>query len=964
MQILLYNELDPGSINGFAKWRSFMEADDLKSADVKKIGDNLYRARLNRSDRLLLSFYRHGGERYALVLEYLKNHDYAGSRFLRHGVTVDEDKIPPLEEAPEDLPTLAYVNAEHGRFNLLDKVISFDENQQAVFALQPPLVIIGSAGSGKTALTLEKLKACRGDVLYVTLSPYLVKNSRDLYYAHQYENPHQQVDFLSFEEFLESIQAPNGKPVSFRDFADWFGRLPRLAIKDAHKLFEEFHGVLTGPSVEAAYLQREEYLNLGVRQSIFPAEERPLVYDIFTRYLAFLQEQRLYDSNILSHQYLKKLSPRYDFVVVDEVQDFTNIQLYLILQALRNPSGFVLCGDSNQIVHPNFFSWSKLKSLFFTHGELQADTSLICILHTNYRNSPPVTALANRILLLKNARFGSIDRESNYLVRSNGHVQGEVLFLQDRDTIRRELDAKTRASTRFAVVVMHAEQKSAARRHFNTPLVFSIQEAKGLEYDNIILYNFLSDEERRFREISTGVSHENLQQGLRYARAKDKTDRSLEIYKFYINALYVALTRAVRNLYWIETNPKQRLLDLLDLRDPLDTLNLDSQDSSLEEWRLEAHKLELQGKQEQAERIRHEILQQQTPDWMAYSGSTLDQLHQQALQQGDKKARLALFEYALAYEDHHVLRELLLAGFKPARHPANGLKQLQQKYYLPYMAKNPLILRNQTKHFGVDFRNPFNQTPLMVAAWLGNVPLVEELAGLAANTRLVDNNGFNAFQIALRQASKDEKYARQHLAGIYHHLEPDSLSIQIDGKLQKLDNRHMEFFLLNLMIALFYRVLPMKVVEHGAYSSQDIADAIAHFPPEALPPQRKQRAYISSALARNEMYGHDRHNRKLFYRLKHGHYLFNPTLMLRVEGEWVNIYDLLRLDKLACSPANAHDWRDSHGQESWDHWLDTGRNHIKQQLQQVRGALLNDALALLKTLCEQELRKIQDSHQS
>ena len=369
-----------------------------------------------------------------------------------------------------------------------------------MFDLHPPLVIIGSAGSGKTALTLEKLKACPGDVLYVTLSPYLVKNSRDLYYAHGYENEQQHVDFLSFQEFLESIQVPVGKPVNFRDFAHWFSRLPRTAIKDAHKLFEEFKGVITGPSVDTAYLSRDEYLNLGVKQSIFLEDERAAVYDIFTRYLTFLQENNLYDSNILSHHYLNRVEPRYDFVVVDEVQDLTNIQLFLILKSLRDPTGFLLCGDSNQIVHPNFFSWSKLKSLFHTHGELQetGDTDLIRILSTNYRNSPQVTALANRILLLKNARFGSIDTESNYLVHSNGHVQGEVVFLQDRDNIRRELDAKTRTSTRFAVVVMHAEQKAEAQQHFNTPLVFSIQEAKGLEYDNIILYNFLSRRRQAF----------------------------------------------------------------------------------------------------------------------------------------------------------------------------------------------------------------------------------------------------------------------------------------------------------------------------------------------------------------------------------------------------------------------------------------------------------------------------------
>ena len=32
---------------------------------------------------------------------------------------------------------------------------------------------------------------------------------------------------------------------------------------------------------------------------------------------------------------------------------------------LETPTAFLLCGDANQIVHPNFFSWSKVKSLFY-----------------------------------------------------------------------------------------------------------------------------------------------------------------------------------------------------------------------------------------------------------------------------------------------------------------------------------------------------------------------------------------------------------------------------------------------------------------------------------------------------------------------------------------------------------------------------------------------------------------------
>ncbi|HHJ19112.1 MAG TPA: hypothetical protein ENJ84_04685, partial [Gammaproteobacteria bacterium] len=83
MQVLLYNDLKQKSITGFAKWRKLIEKDDFKSADIKKVGDNLYRARLNRSDRLIFSLYQYQGQRYALVLEYLKSHNYKQSRFLQ-----------------------------------------------------------------------------------------------------------------------------------------------------------------------------------------------------------------------------------------------------------------------------------------------------------------------------------------------------------------------------------------------------------------------------------------------------------------------------------------------------------------------------------------------------------------------------------------------------------------------------------------------------------------------------------------------------------------------------------------------------------------------------------------------------------------------------------------------------------------------------------------------------------------
>jgi hypothetical protein len=903
MQVLLYNQLHPKKIPNFDKMKTFLEADDFRSAEVKKVGDNLYRARLDRRNRLLFAIYRYQEQAYILALECIEQHAYEKSRFLRRGGTIDEDKIPTLgNPARLQAEPLVYLNPTLPTFNLLNKVISFDESQQAVYTLPPPFIVIGSAGSGKTALTLEKMKQALGEVLYVTRSPYLVHNSRNLYYALDYENDDQEVSFLSFVEYLASLRVPQGREMSFREFAQWFARHRAASgLKDPQPLFEEFKGVITGGATDRPYLTRQDYLSLGIRQSIFSETEREQVYELFLKYVDFMQANGYYDANILSHEYLSLAEPRYDFVVVDEVQDLTMVQLQLVLKSLREPRHFILCGDSNQIVHPNFFSWSRLKSFFYKQEGPEAPTELIRILNHNYRNSVDVTEVANRILKLKNARFGSIDRESNYLVQSTTDKPGGVLLLADSEPITRELNQKTHQSTRFAVIVMHPDQKPAAKAHFQTPLIFSIQEAKGLEYDNIILYNFTSADEERFREISRGISVEDLMgDALSYARAKDKSDKSLEIYKFYINALYVAITRAVDNLYLIEANPSQRLFDLLGLKVWDDRLDVTEQGSSLEEWRQEARKLELQGKQEQAEEIRSQILKLKTIPWDVLKGETLAALEEKALEKNDKKAKLLLFEYALVYQDRNRLNALAEKEFRPAKQPEKGIKLLNQKYFLSYDLKNPTAMLREVNQYGVDFRNPFNQTPLMIAARLGNAERVGTLVEMGADTDLINNVGFNAFQIALEQACIEVNYATKKLTGVYEQLEPQEMVIQVDGRLVKLDNHLMEFLMLNLMIAMFYTRLGENVVHFngGAFGSGDFVEVLSHFPDAVVPARRKKRAYISSILSKNEVDREDKYNRKLFRRVKHGHYIINPKLAVWVEGEWRNIYDLLCLDAL------------------------------------------------------------------
>lgn len=141
-----------------------------------------------------------------------------------------------------------------------------------------------------------------------------------------------------------------------------------------------------------------------------------------------------------------------------------------------------MCGDSNQIVHPNFFSWSGLKSMFYEQrlGSGNRARQITRVLVNNYRNFRNVTALANRLLMVKNARFGSIDRESNYLVTCVAKHDGAVELLPNHDRVLRDIDTKTSRSMRTAVLVPRDDDKAEAATRFSTPLLFSIQEDRSL----------------------------------------------------------------------------------------------------------------------------------------------------------------------------------------------------------------------------------------------------------------------------------------------------------------------------------------------------------------------------------------------------------------------------------------------------------------------------------------------------
>ena len=76
---------------------------------------------------------------------------------------------------------------------------------------------------------------------------------------------------------------------------------------------------------------------------------------------------------------------------------------------------------------------------------------------------------------------------------------------------------------------------------------------------------------------------------LQYNRASSKDDKDAEIYKFYINSLYVAITRAVKNIYLFETQVNHPILQLLHLQESKREIQVSESKSSQEFWQCRIH---------------------------------------------------------------------------------------------------------------------------------------------------------------------------------------------------------------------------------------------------------------------------------------------------------------------------------------------------------------------------------------
>ena len=280
-------------------------------------------------------------------------------------------------------------------------------------------------------------------------------------------------------------------------------------------------------------LTLREYEGLGHKRAPnFPFDRRDIhrLAEYYQERLAADARYDEIDQTRAALQYLERHGDRfrYDLVVCDEVQDFTDMQLALLFRLAGDPRRTVLTGDPKQIINPSGFRWEEVRARYYERG---LPVPPVINLSINFRSVGNIVSLANEVLLLKRALIGLGGGE----ISERWTFRGRPPLLVDGVAEAGLLDAIRRGGAGQVVLVRTEAERDRVRAALRSELVFTIGEAKGLEFDAVMLWRF-----------PTALGSAAIWRRIAAGRVRGAADAPH--IRHELNMLYVAVTRARNTL--------------------------------------------------------------------------------------------------------------------------------------------------------------------------------------------------------------------------------------------------------------------------------------------------------------------------------------------------------------------------------------------------------------------------------
>ncbi|XP_061186260.1 TPR and ankyrin repeat-containing protein 1-like [Saccostrea echinata] len=273
------------------------------------------------------------------------------------------------------------------------------------------------------------------------------------------------------------------------------------------------------------FLNFEEYIKLGRKMAPMFTEEREKIYEMFQAYEHHKQKSFYIDEADITRDLYNRLSKHrnrdilVDEVYVDETQDFTQAEICILVLLCQNPNRIFLTGDTAQcIMRGTAFRFTDIKSLFHFLAEKHKSRRIhvpekIYHLPHNYRSHSGILNMASSVLELMEDFFpesydklekdiGMLTGPKPVLLESNLRDLPSLLNETKRQTSHIELGAHQ------VILVFKEGTKEEAQSIFSKSLVMTIDRAKGLEFDDVLLFNFFRDSHAK-KEWRTVIKYLN-----------------------------------------------------------------------------------------------------------------------------------------------------------------------------------------------------------------------------------------------------------------------------------------------------------------------------------------------------------------------------------------------------------------------------------------------------------------------
>ncbi|KAM7252228.1 hypothetical protein ACFE04_024111 [Oxalis oulophora] len=496
----------------------------------------------------------------------------------------------------------------------------------------------GSSGiSGMQELTLRQL--------FVTVSPklcYAIKQHiSDLksgsyferFYVKKHDNETHASRSLAFQSFIRT------KEVTYERFSALYWPHFNAQITkmlNCSTVFTEIMSHIKGgiQSLDASNgkLTQEDYLRLSeARASGLSRRKREIIYDIYQVYDRMKMENGEYDVADLVidlHGRLKIQGYKgdlMDFVYIDEVQDLTMSQIALFRYICKNvDEGFVFSGDTAQTIARGIsFRFQDIRSLFYSKFVMEpgmqghnvrkekGQLSPIFNLSQNFRTHAGVLKLSQSIVQLLYRFFpNSID----VLKPETSLIYGEPPILLESGNNENAITTifGNSGNDGGKIVGFGAEQVILVRDDIarteiskyvgKQALILTILECKGLEFQDVLLYNFFaaSAMKNKWRVVYAYMKEQALLDPSMQIKEQEFTEAKHNILCSELKQLYVAITRTRQRL-WICENSEDISKPIFDYWKKKGLVQVRQLDDSLaqamqvastpEEWRSRGIKL-------------------------------------------------------------------------------------------------------------------------------------------------------------------------------------------------------------------------------------------------------------------------------------------------------------------------------------------------------------------------------------